>query len=118
MISINDSILDSIKKLLGMDPSYTAFDQDVIMHINSAFAILNQLGVGPAGGYEISSKDNKWSEFLSSERKLNATRSYIYQKVRLLFDPPQNAFLVTAIEKLISEFEFRLLVAADEVRDD
>lgn len=107
---MNDSILKSIKKLLGLEADYTVFDEDVKMHINSAFMILNQLGVGPEEGYIVTSDLESWKEFVGNEKDLQLVKSYVYLKVRLLFDPPANSFLVTAMEKQVTEYEWRLNV--------
>lgn len=113
---MNESILESIKKLLGLDSSYTAFDQDIIIHINSVFMILRQLGVGPEQGYKITSSSNVWSEFTNDDLFIESVKTYIYLKVRLIFDPPQNSGTVQAIQSEISEFEWRLNVASTEDR--
>lgn len=110
---MNDSILNDIKKLLGIGSDYTEFDQDIIIHINSVFMILNQLGVGPENGYRITDANNTWSEFTNDELKIESVKTYIYQKVRLIFDPPQNSSLLQAIQSSISELEWRLNVAND-----
>jgi len=103
-----ENILDSIKKLLGIDEMDLNFDQELIMHINSVFMVLNQLGVGPVEGFKISSNEETWSDFIGTRLDIESVKSYIYLKVRLLFDPPQNSFLVAAIEKQIEEQEWRL----------
>ena len=103
-----ENILDSIKKLLGIDEMDLNFDQELIMHINSVFMVLNQLGVGPVGGFKISSLEETWTDFVGARLDLESVKSYIYLKVRLLFDPPQNSFLVGSIEKQIEEHEWRL----------
>ena len=108
-----ENILDSIKKLLGIDEMDLNFDQELIMHINSVFMVLNQLGVGPVGGFKISSNEEVWTDFVSTRLDLESVKSYIYLKVRLLFDPPQNSFLVGAIEKQIEENEWRLQVQVE-----
>ena len=108
-----ENILDSIKKLLGIDEADLNFDQELIMHINSVFMVLNQLGVGPVGGFKISSNEEVWTDFVGTRLDLESVKSYIYLKVRLLFDPPQNSFLVGAIEKQIEENEWRLLVQVE-----
>ena len=104
-----ESILTSIKKLLGIEEDYTHFDQDLIMHINSVFAVLNQLGIGPVGGFSITDKSSKWNDY-EIDTTYDMLKSYMYLKVRLLFDPPQNSFLVSSMEKQILEFEWRLNV--------
>ena len=108
-----ENILDSIKKLLGIDEADLNFDQELIMHINSVFMVLNQLGVGPVGGFKISSNEEVWTDFVSTRLDLESVKSYIYLKVRLLFDPPQNSFLVGSIEKQIEENEWRLQVQVE-----
>lgn len=107
-----DSILNSVKKVLGIEQSYTNFDEDIIMHINSAFFILNQLGVGPEEPFFIKDDKSKWTDFIGG-KELELVRSYIYLRVRLLFDPPTNSFAVDAIRKQMEEFEWRLTVGAE-----
>lgn len=108
-----DSILTSIKKLLGIAEDYDVFDADIIMHINSVLMILSQLGVGPSKGYMIKSKDDLWSDFISDDENLESVRSYVYLKVKLLFDPPLSSAVIESMNRLINEFEWRLNVAAD-----
>lgn len=108
-----ENILDSIKKLLGIDEADLNFDQELIMHINSVFMVLHQLGVGPVGGFKISSNEEAWADFVGTRLDLESVKSYIYLKVRLLFDPPQNSFLVGSIEKQIEEQEWRLQVQVE-----
>jgi hypothetical protein len=105
---VDKSILISTKKILGLDPGYTPFDADVITHINSALAILSQLGVGPDGGLYISDATAEWSDLESPEDQTNAVKSYIGLKVRMLFDPPTTSFHIAAMEKQIREFEWRI----------
>lgn len=108
-----DSILTSIKKMLGIAEEYTPFDIDIILHINSVFMILNQLGVGPAAGFRIEDDSATWSDFTEDKLDVEAVKSYIYLKVRLLFDPPSSSAAMESINRLISEFEWRLNVAAE-----
>lgn len=108
-----ESILNSIKEKLGMLDDYTQFDNEIIMDINSAFFILNNLGVGPDDPFTISSADEVWTDFIG-DGKEELVKSYIALRVRLLFDPPANSFLVDSINKQISEFEFRLMVDAEK----
>lgn len=112
-----DSILTSIKKLLGIEAEYTHFDADIMMHINSVFSILTQMGVGPSDGFSITGPDETWSDFLGvlNPNTFSMVKSYVYQKVRLLFDPPLSSAAMDAINRQISEFEWRLFVAADPV---
>lgn len=108
---MSDSILTSTKKTLGLDESYTAFDTDVIMHINSVFTILNQLGVGPEAGFSITDATPTWSDFMGDDPRTNACKSYMYLRVRMLFDPPSTSFLQENIMKEIEEMGWRLSVA-------
>jgi hypothetical protein len=110
---MDESILESIKKLLGLDKSYTVFDQDILIHINTVFMILYQLGVGPENGYKITGSLNVWSEFTNDEVLLESVKSYIYLKVRMMFDPPQSSALMQAMNEQIKELEWRLNVAND-----
>ena len=109
-----ESILTSIKKLLGITEEYEHFDQDIIIHINSVFMILTQMGVGPENGFTIINKEAKWTDFTNDDKKIEAVKSYVYLKVRLLFDPPASSSVMEAMNRSISEFEWRLNVAADK----
>lgn len=111
---MNDSILTSVKKVLNLAEDYEAFDSDVIMHINGVFSTLNQLGVGPSVGFMIEDKVPTWGAFLGSDPRLNHVKTYVYLRVRLLFDPPSTGFLTTAIEKQIKELEWRLNVQRED----
>lgn len=110
-----ESILTSIKKMLGIAEAYKHFDIDIIMHINSVFMTLTQLGVGPASGFYIEDKTNEWSDFISDETKLQAVKSYVYLKVRLMFDPSSlGSATLAAYERQIQELEWRLNVGAED----
>lgn len=102
------SILDSTKKILGIESSYTAFDVDILTHINSVFATLNQIGIGPEEGFFIEDNTATWSSFLGNDPRLNSVKTYVYMKVRLTFDPPGTGFLLAALENQIKELEWRL----------
>ena len=108
-----DSILTSIKKLLGITEEYENFDQDIIMHINSAFMILNQLGVGPKSGFSINDKSSTWDEFIPERSNLEAVKTYVHLKVKLMFDPPLSSTVIEAIKSQINELEWRLNVSVD-----
>lgn len=108
-----ESILTSIKKLLGIAEEYTQFDADLIMHINSVFSILTQLGVGPSNGFSIEDDSATWDEFIPEGQNVELVKSYIHLKVKLLFDPPLTSAVMDATNKMISEFEWRLNVAAE-----
>lgn len=113
-----DSILTSIKKLLGITEEYTHFDADIIMHINSVFMILNQMGVGPSEGFVIEDKSMYWEDFIEDPTQLQAVKSYMYMKVKLLFDPPLSSAVMEAMNRTISEFEWRLNVAVDPAKSE
>lgn len=108
-----DSILTSIKKLLGLEEDQTHFDQDVLMHINSVLMIANQLGIGPNEGFSVTGYTETWIELLGERKDLEAVKTYIYLKVRLLFDPPTSGFVTDSIERTITQFEWRLNVQAE-----
>ena len=109
-----DSILTSIKKLLGIAQECTDFDTDLIIHINSVIMILTQLGVGPEKGCTIEDSRDLWKDFLEDDlSKLEAVRTFVYLKVRLIFDPPSNSAVIESINRTISELEWRLNVAAE-----
>lgn len=112
-IKMQESILTSIKKLLGITADYKHFDTDIIMHINSVFMVLMQLGLGPEDGFSISDDSATWSDFIANKKWLETVKSYVYLRVRLLFDPPQNGTLMNAMEKQIAEFEWRCMVEKD-----
>ena len=103
-----NSILGSIKQMLGIDQSDTSFDDELIMHTNGALMIMTQLGVGPSGGFMITSDTEEWTDLLGDRTDLNLVFTDTYLRVRLIFDPPQNSFLVAAIEKQIAEYDWRI----------
>lgn len=102
-----NSILISIKKLLGLSKDYNAFDADIIMHINSVLMICNQLGVG-VYDFQITGEDEEWSDFINNEKKISAVKSYVYLKVKMMFDPPTHASVIESITASIRELEWRL----------
>ena len=111
---MDESILTSIKKLLGIAEDYTNFDTDVIIHINTAFMNLNQLGVGPEEGFKIEDNLSNWSDFIEDDGKqLEAVKTYIYLKVKLVFDPPLSGTVMEAMKETIKEYEWRLNVQAE-----
>ena len=107
-----DSILTSIKKMLGIIEDDESFDIDIIIHINTAFSTLTQLGVGPKDGVIIRDKTTLWTEFIDDIR-LENVKSYVYLKVRQVFDPPTNSAVLDAISRQISELEWRMNVTVD-----
>lgn len=102
------SILTSTKKVLGLAEEFTAFDLDITTHINAAFSILNQLGIGPVEGFMIEDSGDEWEDSLIPSVQLNLVRTYVYLKVRFAFDPPTTSFLIDATKTQISEYEWRL----------
>lgn len=103
-----ESILTSIKKLLGIEADYTQFDFDILIYINSAFTNLYQLGVGPVTAFSITDDTATWSDFISTRVDIEAVKAYVYLKVRLIFDPPNTGYLVDAIKAQLLELEWRL----------
>ena len=102
------SILDSIKKLLGMPTDYNPFDSDIIVHINSAFALLQQMGVGPEQGFSIQDNSTTWDEYVEDQSVKNIVKTYVFLKVRLSFDPPASPQVMTSINNQIQELECRM----------
>lgn len=107
---MTDSILNSVKKVLGLDADYTAFDEDVIMHINTAFSVLHQVGASPSEGLTILDETATWSDFIQNVQHVNMVKTYVYLKVKLLFDPPTSSYALTAMEKQADQLEWRLNV--------
>lgn len=112
---MEQSILISTKKVLGIEKDYTVFDLDIITHINSAFSTLTQLGVGPAEGFMIEGVEEEWADFnITDDLQFNSVRSYVFLKTRQLFDPPTTSYLISAVEKQILELEWRLNAHREE----
>ena len=110
-----ESILTSIKKMLGISEEYTHFDADLIMHINSVLTILTQIGVGPSEGFSIEDEVATWTDFISANSRLEFVKSYTYMKVKLLFDPPLSSAVIESTNRMTAELEWRIQVAADPV---
>lgn len=108
-----ESILTSIKKMLGIQEDYEHFDADLILHINSVLMTVTQIGVGPAKGFAIQDKTAVWANLTKDEAKLNSVKSFVYLKVKLLFDPPASSTILESFEQMASELEWRLNVAAE-----
>lgn len=108
-----DSILTSIKKLLGPGAEDTHFDQDIIMHINSALSTLTHIGVGPAEGFSINDDSETWEDFTQDKKILSHVKTYVYVKTRLVFDPPTSSAVLDAFTKEASHLEWRLYERAD-----
>jgi hypothetical protein len=122
---MENSILLSTKKILGIAPDYTVFDLDVITHINSSLSIVSQLGVGPMGSISIEDETTEWDDLDLPQNQLSLVRTYIFLRVRMLFDPPGTSFLIDAMTKQIQEHEYRLsyfreatVPMSEEVRSD
>lgn len=112
-----ESILTSIKKLLGIAEEYKQFDADLIMHINSVFLVLTQLGVGPETGFMIEDDTAEWIDFIAESAQLQAVKSYMYLKVKVLFDPPLSSTTLQSMNNIIAEFEWRIRLAAEETAE-
>ena len=110
---MNDSILTTIKLLLGIAEDDTSFDIDIITYINMALNILLQLGVGPKDGFSITGYNENWSDYIDDMSKLEMVKSYIYLKVKLVFDPPSSSRVIESYENMLKEHEFRLNVQVD-----
>lgn len=111
-----ESILETIKKLLGPDSSYEVFDEDIIIHINTALADLTQLGVGPEDGFEIFDVSATWNDFVGKHTRpktLSSIKTYVYISVKLVFDPPTSAAVITSYENRLNKLEWRISHAAD-----
>ena len=112
------SILNDVKKALGIDDDYKVFDSDIIMHINAVFGTLNQLGVGPKSGFRISDENALWSDYLTYGEEIEEVKSYMYLRVRLLFDPPDRGGVLTSFQDQIHELEWRIVVKVDELKTE
>lgn len=114
-----ESILTSIKKLLGITAEYEHFDDDIIMHINSVFMDLNQLGVGPSEGFVIQDEEAYWTDFIEDETVLQAVKSYMYLRVKILFDSSSmGSATLAAYERQIQQWEWRLNVAVENSKNE
>jgi len=119
-----DSILNTIKKMvLGIpinsenSEEQSAFDTDLIIHINTAFSVLTQLGAGPEGGFSISDANSKWTDFIADKEGVEMVKSYVYLKVRMAFDPPGNSFALDAMKEASKEYEWRICEAYEKYSD-
>lgn len=115
--NLTESILTSVKKMLGITEEYEHFDPDLIMHINSAFSILTQLGVGPSDGFCISDSSAVWSDFMEDDKKLMLVKTYMFLSVKLMFDPPLSSSVMECYKSQISEYAWRLNVTAENEKD-
>lgn len=110
---MEESILTTIKKMLGIEADYDAFDMDIMVNINTVFMTLNQIGVGPKKGFSITSVDQKWKDFLEDETKLEGVKTFIYLKTKLVFDPPTTSFVLEAMRNMANEIEWRLNIESE-----
>lgn len=117
-IPLDESILDTIKEMLGLDKDYNAFDTEIISYINSAFFTLSQIGVGPEEGFSIKDSDAVWSDYIDVSSNLIAVQTFIKLKVQLIFDPPSNSFVVDAINKQLDELIWRLCLEVEYTKDN
>lgn len=117
-VTIHDSILLSIKKMVGLTDIYDVFDEDIITHINTAFFTLNQLGVSDEAPFRISGDSEVWSDYISDENNFDAVKTYIYMKVKLVFDPPASSTVLQAYKDSINEYEYRLNVEAENLKEN
>lgn len=111
-----DSILGSVKQVLGIVPEYEYFDPQLVLFINSVFPTLYELGVGPEGGFEIEDETAEWGELTSDNKLLAQVKSYVYLKVRLLFDPPASSFALDSMNKMAQEMEWRILAMVEPTK--
>lgn len=110
---MEESILESVKKMLGVLIDDTAFDAELISHINAAISELTQIAVGPDEGFLVTGYNEVWSNFVSNVSQMSSAREYIFSKVRLLWDPPSNSFVCDALTKAKDEAYWRLFIMAD-----
>lgn len=113
---MTSSILNTIKKLLGMTPEYTAYDEDVTVAINTVFNTLYQLGVGPETPFSIEDKNTTWDMYTEDRKTIEMVKTYIFLKVKLIFDPPLNSSVLESYKQMASEYEWRLNVEDDIIR--
>lgn len=112
---MSSSILEDVKKALGLAPDYDAFDADLILHINSVLSDLNQLGIGPDAGLEITGDTETWAALTADNALYNSVKSYMVLRVKMLFDPPSTGYVITAMEKMLEKAEWRINIAREEI---
>lgn len=110
------SILISTKKMLGIDKSYEPFDPEIVMHINGVLSTLTQLGIGPDEGFHITGDSETWTDFMGEDNRLNNVRTYVFLSVRLVFDPPNSGYGVTAIQEQLKELTWRINVTRENAK--
>lgn len=111
---VDESILKSTKASLGLAPEQTSFDSEILMHLNSAISTLTQVGVGPPDGIYVSGESETWEKLIGTDPRLNAVKSYLHLRVKMLFDPPEIGFVLTAMKEMIKEAEWRLNITVDD----
>lgn len=110
---MTDSILNSVKLNLGIPEDHTEFDTDILMHINSAFSVLHQVGASPEAGFSINDEFSDWSDFVQGVQNVQMVKTYVCLKVKLIFDPPNTSYALASMEKVVSELEWRLNMLED-----
>lgn len=110
---MEESILNSIKKLLGPSASDEHFDQDIIMNINASISILTQIGLGPSEGFMIEDDSAIWSDLIGDAKNLELVKTYVYLKAKMVFDPPSSGTITESYNKIISEYESRISYIVD-----
>lgn len=117
-MSTTEPILESVKKALGIPDDYAVYDPDIIMHVNTAFMSLNQMGVGPVEGFTITNNTSTWSDFTAHMPLLAGVKTYVYAKTKILFDPPTSSFGLDSLVKTCEELEWRLRSQMLELEND
>lgn len=112
------SILTDIKKLLNVPEDYAAFDTDIVIYINMAFTILNQIGIGPEEGFVIKGSEEQWEDYIGPVKNIESLKTYVFLRVKPLFDPPTNSFVLDAMKRTADELEWRLNVQVDGGEED
>ena len=108
-----ERILGTVKKALGVEQDVDAFDEALVMHINTALSVLAQLGAGPEDGLYITGNDVTWKQLIGENSLLSLVKTYVCQKVRLIFDPPLTSSVLDAMERSLKEMEWRILAVTD-----
>lgn len=116
MADVPGSILQDVKKMLGIEADYSPFDPEIMLHINSTLSKLDQLGVGPDGGMMITDESSTWVDLIGDDHRLNQVKTFVGLSVRYVFDPPQVGYALTAMKELIAEQEWRLTQVLDTDR--
>lgn len=115
---MQNSILLTIKQMLGIPSEYSVFDEELVVYINTVIAALRQLGVGPENGFAITGENDSWGDYIGDTLMYENVKSYIYLKVRMMFDPPSSSFVLEAFKNQAAEIEWRIYIQADEDKDE